>query len=70
VVGTTLRTAVSPAGSTFGAPTDATPGVCARVVAVLSSNVVVSAGEVPGGIWTTTVSGPLMPGPKPAASRS
>src|SRR5262245_36753084 len=64
--GITLRMAASPAWFTDGGNTDATSFVCASVCCALVSNVCVCDWDWPGGIDTSTVSGPFAPCTKPS----
>ena len=69
VVGITLNTAVVPAWFTVAGVTDATPEVAATSwVMVVSSDWLSEADW--SGSFTTTASGPLVPGPKPSEIRS
>jgi hypothetical protein len=67
VDGTTEKTAVSPASLKRAGETDTTPLVAPISLAISSAALLGSAAPLPS---TTTVSGPLKPGPKPSASAS
>jgi hypothetical protein len=67
VCGTAVRTAVSLFRLRTGSPTEATPSTPRTV---LTTRSVAALGSADFDVSTTTVNGPLKPGPKPSDSRS